>query len=461
MTAGRALGYAAAFFGLLAAGLPSTARAATPARPQWIVKRTIPLGRAWAGHPVGFAFKTRGQDQYVGWYDQNRVMTFAQRKLSSDKWTLQRLKSRVGWDSHNYITLAFDRAGGLHVSGNLHCNPLTYWHSQKPGDVTSLKPIHKMTGKNERGCTYPTFFTGVGSRLFFMYREGSSGNGRRFVNAYDVKAKTWKRFLSTPLFQGRSGGKTMNAYPVGMTTGPDGVFHIVWVWRDTSNCATNHDLSYARTRDFKTWTTSSGKPLKLPLTLRTAEIVDPVRTNGGLMNWGNRLSFDPAGRVLITYSRFDARGKNQLYAARLEKNGWKIHQLTAWKHRWHFKGGGCISSEISWDRLRPTDDGKQLRVTFRHPEHKGGRFEQRFDPQTLKPIAPAKPLRSPWPKELTKVRSAFPGMKVHLRASPPIKREGATMRYLLRWETMPVNRDRSRKKYPKPGPIEVIELKKK
>ncbi|MBT7066783.1 MAG: hypothetical protein HN919_10805 [Verrucomicrobia bacterium] len=38
-------------------------------------------------------------------------MTVASRPLDSKKWTYQGLPSKVGWDSHNYITMAMDDDG--------------------------------------------------------------------------------------------------------------------------------------------------------------------------------------------------------------------------------------------------------------------------------------------------------------------------------------------------------------
>lgn len=97
-----------------------------------------------------------------------------------------------------------------------------------------------MTNMEEERCTYPRFMVGSDGQLLFMYRSGRSGNGRSFFNRYDLASQTWSRFLDTPLFDGE---ELRNAYPIGPLKGPDGKFHIIWVWRDTPDCATNHDLS--------------------------------------------------------------------------------------------------------------------------------------------------------------------------------------------------------------------------
>ena len=49
--------------------------------------------------------------------------------------------------------------------------------------------------------------------------------------------------LDVPLTDGQG---LMNAYQSQPTLGPDGWYHLYWVWRDTPDCSTNHDLSYMK-----------------------------------------------------------------------------------------------------------------------------------------------------------------------------------------------------------------------
>jgi len=39
----------------------------------------------WAGHPVGFHLLTHGDHQFVAYYDDQRRMTVAQRRLAADE----------------------------------------------------------------------------------------------------------------------------------------------------------------------------------------------------------------------------------------------------------------------------------------------------------------------------------------------------------------------------------------
>ena len=70
--------------------------------------------------------------------------------------------------------------------------------------------------------------------------------GDQFFNVYDPASRTWRRLLDEPLFTGEG---QRNAYFHGPVRDAAGGFHLCWVWRDTPDCATNHDLSYARSAD--------------------------------------------------------------------------------------------------------------------------------------------------------------------------------------------------------------------
>ena len=94
-----------------------------------------------------------------------------------------------------------------------------------------------------------------------------------------------------------------NAYFAGPLLGGDGYYHLAWVWRDSPDCASNHDLSYARSKDLVHWTSSSGKEFVLPITIASAEIVDPTPVGKGLLNSCVSLGFDGQARPVIAYHK--------------------------------------------------------------------------------------------------------------------------------------------------------------
>jgi hypothetical protein len=398
----------------------------------------IPVEPVWSAHPVGFCLLTRPPFQFVAYYDAQRRMSVAQRSLDSTNWTITKLPSTVGWDSHNYIAMTLDRAGVLHVSGNMHCVPLVYFRSEKPLDTASFHRVGAMTGNRERSVTYPVFLHDRAGRLVFRYRDGRSGSGDDLYNVYDEKTRSWHRLMDQPLTSGRA---RMNAYCSEPALGPDGRFHIVWVWRNTPDCASNHDISYARSDDLVHWTDSAGRPLALPITVETGDIVDPVPPGGGLINVNRELGFDNSGQPVVTYHKYDANGDLQVYAARREGKTWKIVQVSDWKgYRWNFSGGGTIIVEVNVGAVRPLGQGR-LALNYRYPRGAGAWV---LDDATLRPVPGAKvpreePLLSP---AFAKVESSFPGMKRQIRndagAAPP------GVRFVLTWETLEANRDRPR-----------------
>ena len=87
-------------------------------------------------------------------------MTVAQRRLDTETWQFTVLPEEVGWDSHNYITLTLDGAGHLHLAGNMHVHPLTYFRSEVPYDAGTLQRIPLMTGRGRRTRDVSRFFSG-------------------------------------------------------------------------------------------------------------------------------------------------------------------------------------------------------------------------------------------------------------------------------------------------------------
>lgn len=452
---------------LFAAGHPPTTGAA-PAPPAPEVVTTIDVARVWAGHPVDFALLTTNDRQYVAYFDADRHMTVAARPLSQTQWDYRRLPSAqagppagpkqtsavLGWDSHNSIVMAVDPEGNLHVAGNMHNNGLTYYRTRTPGDVSSLEQVTAMTGRDEDRCTYPLFLPLADGRLLFRYRTGESGDGDWITNAYDAATKTWRRHVDTLLLDGE--GKR-NAYPLAPVMGPDGFYHISWVWRESPDCSTNHDLCHARSRDLVRWETAAGTALSLPITLATQGVtVDPVPVKGGILNGNGRVGFDAKQRPILSYPKYDAKGNSQAHIARFEKDRWRIVPLTDWDYRHEFSGGGTLDRyEIRLEAARPAGPG-ELRLGFSHVKFGSGEWV--IDEDSLR-VLRTEPRPPSVPPGLWKIESTFPGMKVRgaTDTNPsPVPRQ----RFILRWETLPPNRDKPRDKpWPKPSMLRVVELR--
>jgi hypothetical protein len=449
-----------------AACVASFARAAEPVAES--IVGSVEIAPVWSGHPVGFALLTLKDRQYAAFYAADRHLTVAARRLDDDRWEFARLPSEqagpprgpkqtsavVGWDSHNAIVMAADSAGHIHVAGNMHANGLSYWRTEEPGAIASFRQVKAMTGRDEERCTYPVFLKFPDGRLVFQYRSGASGDGDTLFNVYDVESRSWRRLVDGPILDGE---RTRNAYPHPPVLGADGRFHLSWIWRDTPDAATNHDLSYARSRDLVAWEGADGRPVSLPITLATpGMIVDPVPAGGGVLNGTGQVGFDSRHRPVLAYFKHDSEGMSQAYVARWEADGWRIVQLSDWKHRFAPAGRGTLPTvDIRLGAVQAGAAG-ELRLPFSHIAEGSGTWV--LDEESLETVR-IDPATRRFPRSLLKVESKFPGMRPRLADD-----RGASgvpgQRFVLRWETLGPNRDQPRKQpWPPPTPLRVVEIR--
>lgn len=416
----------------LAAALPSAAAAS----PQGLVA----IDLVWSAHPVQFGLAATDDVIVVAYYDASRQLSLASRPRHDPAgWRYHKLPSWTGWDSHNALSVAVDRDGHIHVIGNLHNDPLLYFRSEAPGDIRGMKRIVTLVDERlERRMTYPVFLKTADGRLVFKYRDGGSGDGNEIYNVYDEGTQRWSALMPRPLVDGE--GKR-NAYFAGPVRGPDGRFHLAWVWRETPDAETTHDPSYAVSDDLVNWTRSDGSALSLPIRLENAEIVDPVPAGGGIINNNVVPGFDTAGRTLIAYQKYDAQGGTQVYVARREAEGWTVAQASGWRDfRWDFKGRGSLDFRLTVDSVGPVGEGR-LRVRVKRD---GQPRDLILDEATLRRVADEPGSKTP----LEALLSAPPGMVVNSEEEGPLA---------LAWTTLPPNRDLPGPTIPAPSVLYLVE----
>lgn len=418
------------------------------------------LGLASSASPVGFAFLTERGYQFVAYYDEERRITVAGRKLDGTNWThfhpegiflpnRQRTSNVTAWDAHNSLALALDRDGYLHLSGNLHADPLIYYRSSRPFDVTSLERLDRMTGDQEERTTYPVFFKNTAGEMLFRYRSGGSGNGSDIYNIYDPDTRTWRHLNATPVMDGEG---QRNAYCCAPRLGPDGFFHVVWVWRESPDCSSNHRLSYVRTKDFIHWENSRGGKCPLPIRLKTGEVIDDAKEKEGLINSSFNFGFDAKQRPVVVYHRYDKSGNSQLYAARPSWfGGWKISQISDWNFRWDFSGPGSLPATLHLGAPELQADGTFV-VNYAMPFGPGsGRLK--FDARTLRPLGNLPPATSHLSEVLSQPLSTYPGLLLRTATS---SYQGRT--WVLRWESLPANRDNPGPEFPPSTELRLYEV---
>jgi len=428
------------------------------------IVETISIDSVWAGHPVGFCLYTYGNRQYIAYYNANRNTVVGQRNLDEDKFELHIIpptaretaggtSTVLGWDSHNFLTLRIDKAGFIHLSGNVHVDPLTYFRSSKPNDISTLEQIFEMVGTEEKRTTYPHFMMTKENELLYHYRDGGSGNGNEIYNTYSVEDKKWSRLLDVPLTDGQG---LMNAYQTQPTIMKDGWYHMYWVWRDTPDCSTNHDLSYMKSPDLKNWYNAFGEKFELPVTIdKKLVIVDPIPPNGGIINLAAKLVLDVENRPVFVYHKYDEIGNLQFYTAQIQNKKWIYKQVTDWDYRWEFSGNGSVNNEVKIKSFDKRADNK-YEIGYWHIKYGNGTLllNEVFERigQVLKP--------EPFGDDL-EIEGTFPGLEV--RTTEDLgKANDSNEQYVLKWETINRNRDKPREKpWPEPSQLYLYKLKDK
>jgi hypothetical protein len=405
---------------------------------------TITIGRVWAGHPVDFDIERRDTFQCVAYYDTLRRMIVASRSTNSRAWARTVLPTTTGWDSHNYIEMAIDDSGYVHISGNMHNVALIYFRSQKPYSIAAFDQPG-MVGTLETSVTYPVFIKSNDGKLYFQYRDGGSGSGNTIWNGYNLQTKRWTRITSQGLF---NGGGDVNAYPSNPVLGPDGYFHIIWMWRDTPVANTNHHLSHIKTRDFSSWQTMTGQTLTLPITQSTTGVVaDPITSGHGLINMDFWISWDSRSRSVLTYHRYDNNNASQIWNTRWENNAWKIYQTSSWtSYKWNLDLQGSLAHEIAATPLE-IDAADRLLQYYVYRDNIKRQWV--LDESTLKPLSDSVWQPPAGQEEIFRVESTFDSMMVNLKKQD---------NYWLKWETMPINQDVARTSYPSGSTLRLYVL---
>jgi hypothetical protein len=420
------------------------------------IVQIIKIDSVWAGHPVGFCLYTHQNRQYIAYYNAERRTVVGQRNLTEDKFQLHVLPATtretaggtstvVEWDSHNFLTIGIDKDGYIHLSGNVHVHPLTYFRSTKPNDISTLEQIFSMVGTEEKRTTYPHFMLSREGELLYHYRDGGSGNGNEIYNIYNTETKTWKRLLDVPLTDGQG---LMNAYQTQPTLMKDGWYHMYWVWRDTPDCSTNHDLSYMKSPDLKNWFDAFGNQMQLPATLdKKSLIVDPIPVEGGIINLAAKMVLDKKNNPVFVYHKFDEKGNTQFYSARIQNNKWIYKQLTNWDYRWFFSGNGSINSDILLQRFQKRND-RNYELDYWHIKYGNGTILLNSKFENIGKVLKPEPLNAS-----LKVEGDFPGLLIQTSGDiGDVENKGSS--YILKWETIKRNRDRA-PALPWPGPIQL------
>jgi hypothetical protein len=293
-------------------------------------------------------------------------VVLGKRKLSSAKWDLltTNLKGNVG-DAHNSISIMTDGDGYLHMAWNHHGNALHYCKSTAPGSL-KMMPETQMTGLLEHKVTYPEFYSLPNGDLLFFYRDGQSGQGNLVINHYSTKEKKWQLRHHNLI----DGEKKRNAYWQACVD-VKGTIHVSWVWRETSDVASNHDMCYARSTDGGiTWGNSKGEKYNLPINATTAEYVCRIPEKSELINQTSMYANEEGVPFIASYWKDKGDSIPQYHVIYNSNNEWQVQNLGLRKTAFTLSGSGTKRIPISRPQIISwKKDGKNsVAVIFRDEE---------------------------------------------------------------------------------------------
>lgn len=314
---------------------------------------------------------TKGDEQYISYYDAEGYLVLGKRKLTSEAWELHRTqyKGKVT-DAHNIISMMLDGEGYIHIAFDHHGNQLNYCRSIAPHSLV-LGEKMSMIRVDEADVTYPEFYPLAGGDLLFAYRSGASGRGNLVMNRYDVKEQKWHRVQDILI----DGENKRNAYWQ-LYVDEHGTIHLSWVWRETWMVETNHDLCYARSSDNGvTWQKSNGESYQLPIRLNNAEYACRIPQNSELINQTS-MSADAQGNPYIaTYWRDTDSEVPQYRIVWFDGKKWNNRQVSQRTTPFSLKGGGTKMIPVA--RPRIVVDKGEIFYLFRD-EERGSRVSMAY-----------------------------------------------------------------------------------
>jgi hypothetical protein len=334
----------------------------------------VPVAEGWAHNSVNIAIfrknslVTYKDTQFIAFYNEQRLVVLGKRKTGTTHWILKPTGFKGNtFDAHNVISMMVDGEGYLHLAWDHHNNVLHYSKSIAPGSLEMSDPS-PMTGLHEMKVSYPEFYTLPSGNILFFYRDGGSGNGNLIINQYEIKTHCWKQIQSNLI----DGEHQRSAYWQAFVD-VKGIIHVSWVWRETPDVASNHDMCYACSKDGGiTWQKSSGETYQLPVTASTAEYVCRIPQKSELINQTS-MFVDANGKVFIaTYWR-DAKDSIPQYHL-IYKNArqWQVQNLGFRKTAFSLSGTGSKRLPISRPQIIAWNNGKKLAamIVFRDDERK-------------------------------------------------------------------------------------------
>jgi hypothetical protein len=325
----------------------------------------LELGQGWASNTINTViFKrhglvTRNGKQFGGYYaDEGDLIIFC-RDLKTNKLELNTLDVSVDlFDAHNAISIGIDGLNYLHISYGQHSNSLLYRRSLEPLSIEAWTDEIPMTSQREEYVTYPTFLMPSVEEhgysepsLFFLYRNGRSGDGDLCLKEYSASKQTWSD--REPCILAGSGLEpwTSSPYWNQPTFDNNGRLHLSFTWRTHSigeeGILNNINIDYAVSDDLGlSWSTSNGNALLLPITPVNSETVLAVSPGANLINQTGS-DVDSHGNLHVVFYSDDEGGIPQYQHLWFDGRQWRQSFISNRLMGFDLTGGGTLQIPMS------------------------------------------------------------------------------------------------------------------
>lgn len=329
-------------------------------------QKIINVDSGWAGNSVNAVVFRKNSlvtfegTQFISFYNKDGYIVLGKRKLGTTTWEFKNTiyKGDIR-DAHNCISIMADGGGYLHLAWAQHNGPLNYCKSKEPLSLEMTEKI-SMTGNAENKVTYPEFYRMPGGNLLFFYRDGGSGNGNLVLNRYDYRTGKWVQLYKNLI----DGEGQRNAYWQACVDAK-GIIHISWVWRETPDVASNHDLCYACSKDEGlTWERSTGEKYKIPVNASTAEYVCKIPQHSELINQTSMYADEKGNPFIATYWREPNDSVPQYHVVYKLKNHWQIQNLGFRTTAFSLNGGGTKKIPVARPQIVVMNQKKKVVVVI-------------------------------------------------------------------------------------------------
>ncbi|MFY0606457.1 MAG: BNR-4 repeat-containing protein [Cyclobacteriaceae bacterium] len=289
------------------------------------LEKILVANNVWATNPV-IATSTQQNGLavyknfvYMTYYNSDRNLCIARNSNNGegDDWVIVVLPHiyemrNNTWDNHNTPNIIVSpNDQRIHLSFDMHARNLRYIISTENAATVSDDQFTAGLFSDTRDyleasqigiarVTYPRFFIGSNDQLFFLYRTGGSGNGDTYFTKYKDDG-FWTKPVE--IIDGNTGsfeGSNDRCAYFNNVHYKDGRIYLTWVWRETPDAGTNHDLMFAFSDDDgNSWKNSLGVKIAGRMTLNSQGLkVANIPTGSGLSNH-NGCSVDGYGNVHV------------------------------------------------------------------------------------------------------------------------------------------------------------------